>query len=162
MEKKLISTTDYVLEQDKVRPSYKLYETDWAKEFELRFKSVVNYANFLRQPLTLGMFIACDKEGNVLEKPKKYDLWLKGYFVHTQLDKYYQYRKAKERVLFEGFTISENDGSDGRFWTVSKGDVSFQWDSAENEFFMMSGFTIESLVKYNLTLTQTALTLINK
>lgn len=45
---KLISCTDYVLKQDLVNPNLPLIKTDWNKEFERRFKNVVNYANFLK------------------------------------------------------------------------------------------------------------------
>ena len=57
-----------------------------------------NFSNFLKQPLTLGMFVPCDENGNVLEEP----LLLPSY----ELDKY---RKAKEKVIFDGFDIIHND-----------------------------------------------------
>ena len=44
---------------------------------------VLNYAQFLKQPLTLGMFVPCDEDGNILET---YDP---------------RHQQAKERVLFE-------------------------------------------------------------
>jgi DNA-directed RNA polymerase delta subunit len=56
---KLISMTDFVLEQNK--EPYFYYDSLWNK--------VIAYANFLKQPLTLGMFVPCDSNGNVVKKP---------------------------------------------------------------------------------------------
>ena len=49
------------------------------------------YAHFLKQPLKLGMFVPCDEKGNILEDP--------GLIPSYKLE---IYRKAKDRVLFEG------------------------------------------------------------
>ena len=59
---------------------------------------IMSYAHFLKQPLTIGMFVPCDEDGNVLE----------------ECDKIKEYRKAKEKVLFEGlekffFELKEHD-----------------------------------------------------
>jgi hypothetical protein len=50
--------TDFVLEQNK--EPYFYYDSLWNK--------VIAYANFLKQPLTLGMFVPCDSNGNVVKK----------------------------------------------------------------------------------------------
>jgi len=49
------------------------------------------YADFLKQPLELWMFVPCDEDGDVLEEIKPYQ------------DNYFKYQKAKERCLFEVF-----------------------------------------------------------
>lgn len=64
------------------------------------FNAVIsNYANLLRQPLTLGMFVPIDENGNVLEEP---------YLTMEESREIYDiqdtYSKAKDKVLFEGFT----------------------------------------------------------
>ena len=84
-----------------------LHNTDWCKEFEKRMKSVVDYANFLKQPLTLGMFIPCDKEGNVLEEPDcKEDYYRDANgLAYNYFEDRKKWLEAKERVLFEGFEI---------------------------------------------------------
>lgn len=51
----------------------------------------LKYAQFLKQSLNLGMFVPCDLEGNVLQDP--------GLIPSYELQ---EYRKYKERVLFEG------------------------------------------------------------
>ena len=114
----LIPMTDFVLQQD---------ITDIKQR-----DSIVKYAHFLKQPLTLGMFVPCDLYGNVLEEKKPFQ------------DKYYEYQEAIERCLFEGFEM----------------DNSFVTHKSHNSFFYpiscLHEQTIEGLVKYNLELTTTA------
>ena len=76
---KLISMTDFVLQDN---------------------GNILNmeYANFLKQTLELGMFVTCDEEGNILDSSDQFRSCGKG-FVYGQ---------AKEKVLFEGF---EKDSS---------------------------------------------------
>lgn len=76
---KLISTTDFVLEQSKLT-GYDISDYDWIIR-------IVNYAKFLKQPLKLEMFVPC-----VNEEPFNYS-------KHGNAE---QYEKAKEKVLFEG------------------------------------------------------------
>ena len=86
---KLISMTDYVLEQNSNKSS-----SLWCPPFVLQ--NVVNYANFLKQPLKLGMFIPCDENDVPLELNETTKL--NAVFLN-------QYQQAKDRVLFEGFEI---------------------------------------------------------
>lgn len=91
--------TDFVLEQNteftKDKP---IHETDWNLEFEQFSKLMINYAKFLKQPLKLGMFVPCDDEGNVWEYP------IDGMKIGKHSASYDAYKKAEEKVLFEGFT----------------------------------------------------------
>jgi len=121
--KNLISMTDFVLEQRKI------HQGDFEDLSDLYFR----YANFLKEPLELGMFVPCDEEGNVLNE---FD-----YLV--DIDKHTEWFEAKERVLFGGFRYN----SPGY---VTDGIFKF------NEEYL-NGKTIEDLVKYNLQLTPTAL-----
>jgi len=57
---KLISMTEFVLDTKQ--------KLEIGKDF---VEVVCNYASFLIQPLTLGMFVPCDEDGNVLEDPCK-------------------------------------------------------------------------------------------
>lgn len=69
---------------------------------------IFNYANFLKQPLEIWMFVPCDEEGNVLEEPKG---WLNEECVINDcctICKCEQYQQAKERVLFDGFKMIGN------------------------------------------------------
>ena len=78
--KNLISMTDFVLEQDEKRVGMRDY-----------CNLIVNYANFLKKPLELWMFIPCDKDGNVLEEPDEFS----SYYDDIK------YQETKERCLFQ-------------------------------------------------------------
>ena len=69
-----------------------------------KYKDLVNYAKFLKQYLSLGMFVPCDDEGNVLEEPKDYEQRLPNMMTEYN-DEIYRYKQAKDKVLFEGFHI---------------------------------------------------------
>ena len=88
---KLISCTDKVIELVKED-----FNNGEYPKFNFRDK-VNNYANFLKQPLTLSMFVPCDDDGNVLSNPKDSTLQ-----YQKRIDKYQQ---AKERVIFEGYKV---------------------------------------------------------
>lgn len=60
---KLISMTDFVILQNISLANKEIKHN----ECGLR---ILKYANFLKQPLILGMFVPCDENGNVLEEPK--------------------------------------------------------------------------------------------
>jgi len=81
---KLISMIDFVLEQDKEFKPTRTYR-----------KLILNYANFLKQPLELWMFVPCNDNGNVLEEPFEDNL----YDIQ-------EYQQAKERCLFANFRMS--------------------------------------------------------
>ena len=98
---KLISMTDFVLEQDKLMR----HQLNDPITFTIK---VTDYALFLKQPLTLGMFVPCDDDGNVLEIPTKEN-------SNNTIDhdsKLMDYNDAKSKVLFNGFTNSKISGFD--------------------------------------------------
>lgn len=135
---KLISCTEFVLGQEKKG----LQNTDRP----LRFERILKYAKFIKQPLTLSMFVPCDSDGNVLEEPNEY--------------KSEQYQQAKERIIFEGF-----EGFDGQYaepgYEVSNEYISIVfYDSgyiiSYKDYFDYKTETIEKLIQFNLTITQNA------
>lgn len=85
---KLMSMTDFVLESAMVQ-----------KNRRDKYDDLYDYANFLKQPLKLEMFIPCDEEGNVLSEEPKYDPANEQYF----LNEFYLYEQTKEKILFKGF-----------------------------------------------------------
>lgn len=131
--KNLIPLSDFVLEQRKKTTS----ETDYAKPLKLIF----NYAEFLKQPLNLEMFVPCDEKGNVIffnggiPSKKKYD----------------EYQEAKEKVLFEGFEVSGNKITDG------VNDVYYMGSCGKYKKHCLMDDNVEYLVNWNLTLTPSAL-----
>jgi hypothetical protein len=97
--------------------------------FFKQYRKVHEYAKFLKQPLELWMFVPCDEDGNVLEEPELYN-------------EVCEYQKAKERCFFEGFEYKK-----ALFFTENK---ELFWHGK------LHG-NVESLTKYNLKLTQTAI-----
>ena len=89
---KLISMTDFVLEQ------VKLLKTQENNILQFR-NNITNYANFLKQPLKLEMFVPCDDNGNFLKLPEVC-------ICADECSLCKKYKKAKEKVLFEGFDLS--------------------------------------------------------
>ena len=86
---KLQSMTDYVLwlEQNK----------GYLPDFHF---SCIKYAKFLKRPLTLGMFVPCDLDGNIIEQPCD--------IINTDGCRdcaCKEYKKSQERVLFKGFEL---------------------------------------------------------
>lgn len=83
----LISMTNFVLElQNSVSN-------------DCPFELCINYANFLKQPLELWMFVPCDDGGNVFEEPVYSEPTCEDEIgKHDEL--IYQYQQAKERCLF--------------------------------------------------------------
>lgn len=106
---KLISMTDFVLEQEKKWN----YESTGIENSIRKYKDVVfsqyKYANFLKQPLKLEMFVPCDADGNVLEKPEEHFPTGNNNLEEQIFAKQKQYQKAKEKVLFEGWFIHFED-----------------------------------------------------
>ena len=88
---KLISMTDFVLEQG--NPS----NTD--SQFA---DKIMSYANFLKQPLKLKMFVPCDEDDNVL-KFIEYETWEGTDAEYNNL--MVNYYNAKDKVIFEGFEL---------------------------------------------------------
>ena len=72
-----------------------------------KYKDLVNYAKFLKQPLNLGMFVPCDDNLNILEEPIFHEPNNENEIGNYEklIEEYYE---AKEKVLFEGFHIEGN------------------------------------------------------
>ena len=153
---KLVSTTDFVLEQKE-----HMKEVDNLSFFEIQTKinefydKVVHHATQMKRPLEKGMFVPTDDVGNVLEEPKESNYNLgdihAGYFK-LDVDKYQQ---AKERVLFKGFySVDENTVSNGEIEIIFGGLISLIV-LGDNGYggISKSDMIIEDLVNYNLTIT---------
>ena len=73
-----------------------------------------HFMDFLKQASQLYMFVPCDKEGNVLEKPECYQSKLlpvevkAGGHVYGSYENYVeQYQQALDRVIFDGFEVAK-------------------------------------------------------
>ena len=130
---KLISMTDFVLENAK-QPYVE----------GTKYKDLVNYANFLKQPLKLEMFVPCDEDGDILEEPTNYEKRLLNMMTEYN-DEVYIYYQAKEKVLFEGFKVIKQDNI-----TITIEYDHFQLDYNKVLNVFANHRTIEDLAKYNL------------
>jgi hypothetical protein len=111
--------TSFVLETTK---SKDLMETPLQK-----LNRHISYANFLNQPLTLGMFVPCDDDGNVLDEPLNYKDWLKksvGVPYILDLSQYEEYQKAQSKVIFSPVTFKQvKSQDDTKFYIVGNTQV---------------------------------------
>ena len=122
---------------------------------------IKQYANFLNQPLNLGMFVpAIEVEGKweVLECPPSCDRVIyETDFCQCDLKQVEQYQLAKDKVLFEGFEITKVD--DLGYYNLRNETAIIEVYNpldAETEFLdiLDNGLeTINDLIKYALTLT---------
>lgn len=113
-----------------------------------KYKDLVNYAKFLKQPLKLEMFVPCDEYGNFLEEPCDYKYWIKddenGAYEGQNEYMCIKYQQAKEKVLFEGFEFN------GKYVKYSEDWLYLDEEICEAE-------TIEFLITYNINLTPNAI-----
>ena len=137
---KLISMTSFVLKQNKILETYVNH---------LRkplFERCVNYANFLKQPLKLEMFVPCDEDSDILHEPEGYEQRLPNMMTEYN-DEIYRYKQAKEKVLFEGFEITDETE-----FLISKYGFSLYFNQIED-------FNIEHLLTWSneIQLTENAI-----
>lgn len=146
---KLRSMTDFVLEQSEI------LHKEQKRNFNLGMLDFVinsiKYARLLKQPLELWMFVPCDEDGNILEVPDNHEFYMeqfKGEF-NDYYSQSYEYEKAKERCLFEGFKFLE--GNKKVFHVENKkGPVGIGF---RNGYYK----TVEDIICTETTLTPTAL-----
>lgn len=161
----LISMTDFVLDQlgNEDKGGHMNYHDSL---------KVLNYAKLLKQPLKLEMFVPCDEEGNVLEKPIPPKYFDPTEPVPEEVEQeFYDYDKAKEKVLFEGFEIFDDMyHSTKRRFVRNKSKIlisvynRFQYHDGkikETNPLFINHKDIEDLIKYDLTLTPSAIKLLN-
>lgn len=68
-------------------------------------KPILNYAQLLKQPPELWMFVPCDEDGKVMKEPGTAPI-----YTHS-LEYIEKYKQAKQRCLFEGFEIIFQDNN---------------------------------------------------
>ena len=139
---KLISMVDYIFKQNnEFMNRIGIYENESIGTSDRIYK----YARFLKQPLTLGMFVPCDLDGNVLEEPSKYESVFGKATVNPLFEQQtVEYQQAKERVLFKGFVLNGEENVE----IISNGVVFFWHDYQQ--------WIVEDLIRYSIELTQSA------
>ncbi|MCT4181966.1 hypothetical protein HZP54_18690, partial [Elizabethkingia anophelis] len=136
------------------------------EQTEERLQKIYKYTQFLKQPLALWMFVPVDKNGNIIEFIE-YEAW-------TGSDDHYNeymnvYLEAYERVLFEDaikidrspykctkrLLIDLAVDTPFRIYTELRyPDGNIERNEFPNQ--KKPNMTIEDLVEYNLTLTETS------
>lgn len=137
--------TDFVLEMHE-----KLEYVPTQREVIESFIITKNYANFLKQPLTLGMFVPCDENGNILKEPKLQSELL--IVVNDFMDKMKAYNEAKEKVLFDVGIIETYED----IIVFSNGHFIFSKNTCYLKYHERTAITIEDiandiLVQFGLT-----------
>ncbi|MCT3691028.1 hypothetical protein HZQ92_05510 [Elizabethkingia anophelis] len=163
MENKLIPMTDFVLS---------ILNNTSPNNFVKGVESIRAYAEFLKQPLALWMFVPCDEEGKPLEEPTKEKYgWFSstsyeeesGWMYEGGEDKYQEafteWQKSKERVFFEFKLLSDYNGM-YRLRNAQNVDITFDsYGCYAEPFDSIPGKrinTIEEITYLDLTLTETA------
>jgi len=145
--KKLISMTDFVLKN--------AYTNEIVKDFKGVLIKHCNYAEFLKQPLELWMFVPCDKNGKVLKgkplSPNTDAEWIRW---ENEQEEFY---KARELVLFENFKFVEShkEGIDNNleYFIFPYGENRFGLTKKQESFITwFQLFTVEDLVQCDLSL----------
>lgn len=156
-ERKLVSTTDFVLEQKE-----HMKEVDNLSFFEIQTKinefydKVVHHATQMKRPLEKGMFVPTDEEP-IYTTNHSDECYCRKCEDETRrcTDLQNKRRQAEKYVLFKGFySIDENTVSNGEIEIIFgelrsliiHGDNGYGGITKEKMF-------IEDLVDYNLTIT---------
>ena len=169
--KKLIGMTDFVLET----------AFGYGNEFMTAQQfcdKTIKYAEFLKTPLSLGQFVPCDFNGNVLEEPEGFseysdsvlsewnDSRYNSFFDDEQdyiewKHNFEMYRQSVARVFFEGFCFSVINNERKEYELISKQDkIAIDFNLGVFSYFVgdINLCTVEDLIGLNLTLTQSAIT----
>ncbi len=152
---KLIPMTDFVLQRAE-KSILPLTVQETFKDGAKITNEIFSYAYFLNKRLELNMFVPCDKDGNILEKPKKYNNWINYNYSGTDIgfedEKLCrQYQKAELKVLFKGFNFK---GEINDVFVLKNCDFNLLF-SIKSKFFI-NHMRIECLVFRDLILSKTA------
>ena len=143
----LISTTNFVLNQMEINS----FDED-------KMKNIWSYAKFLKQPITLGMFVPTDKNGKVLKgkplSPNTDAEWIRW---ENEQEEFY---KAKELVLFANFEVKTKTAFNNGYDFVCDNNEIFYpfWYNPVTGWELSKGLkTIEDLVIFQPKLTDNVL-----
>lgn len=118
-----------------------------------------NFDHFIEQPLTLGIFVPTNEEGNVLKEPKESDYNLGDIHAGYYREDLIKYQQAKERVLFEGFEIKVSNitsNLQNDFLIISETNEIIGHEN-RGQWFFNPYKKVEDLINNDLTLTETAI-----
>src|SRR5690606_33376563 len=139
---KLISMTDYVLTYEY------LSNKPIGMQRDDKLMAIERYANFLKTPLELGMFVPCNEYGGIY-----YEDGTDGEGNILDEIMYKEYQQAKDRALFEGFIFVKALTSFGESEYYR-----FMYEETIITNLDFKNKIVEDLIeKYSITLTQNAI-----
>ncbi|NQY41969.1 MAG: hypothetical protein HRT87_01280 [Legionellales bacterium] len=126
-----------------------------------KYHEIVHYQKLITLPPSLGKFIACDLEGNVLEKPVNYERYgeieVNGGLKWGSDCK--QYQEAQNRVIFEGCKYNDYQPSNTfNTWSVNGTEIFVETNGGYRRVHKYK--TLEDLTSLNLTLNKNGIKLI--
>lgn len=176
-ENKLIGCADYVLQRDKIwNESTESSINSAFLKLGVIYTKIVKYSNFLKQPITLGMFVPCSLDGVVLIEPKeemfevsaneKCSGWK--YLVNENgITRYYdavsfekaklEFQEALSRVIFDKVEFNKL----GDTWEIVVDSLCVGRYYSIDNIVEMYFETIEDITPYPLTLTPNVFKLFN-
>ena len=161
---RLISMTDFVIRKYKDELVHS--GENWRDFLEKYARITKSYADFLKRPLKLEMFVPCDEDGNVLEEPKRWNDYLQfpdSFDGNKEWGELYNYELAIERVLFKGFEIEEsqkealknNTQLSVSIYTENSFYITHRLNGKWHTWFSLK--TVEDLIKCKIELSKTAI-----
>ncbi|MDV3568145.1 hypothetical protein CMU71_14725 [Elizabethkingia anophelis] len=159
MENKLILMTEFV--EKYTAPVVSDNQSSEVAKLLNNLKLISNYNKFLKQPLTLGMFVPVDERGKPYDM-QEVEVWKN----HSQYSTHYRqelefFEQACERVLFEGFKLLSDYNGMYRLRNTQNVDITFDsYGCYAEPFDSIPGKrinTIEEITYLELTLTATAI-----
>lgn len=167
MENKLIPMTDFTLQKCKFLEIESNDDLKLNMESHFALLSIRRYAQFLKQPLALWMFVPCDENNVPLEEPIKYKEWLSlkekntEFYFNSENKDCEAYHKAKSIVLFEGFELLSDYNGMYRLRNAQNIDITFDsygcYAEPSDSIPGKRINTIEEITYLDLTLTETAI-----
>jgi len=129
----LISLSDFVLEKNEFGV------------FKKNDAQIRKYAEFLQQELVLSMFLPCDSNGNICQKPDLANYHIDEEGSHLFNVALTKWKQGCQKVIFEPVNFVEVKGQDGiKFYSVGKTQVFNLSDDGKHLYW--HHYTIESLL----------------
>ncbi|CAI9673423.1 MULTISPECIES: hypothetical protein [Elizabethkingia] len=156
MENKLIPMTEFTLQKCKFLEIESNDDLKLNMESHFALLSIRRYAQFLKQPLALWMFVSINSKGEIAQRPE----WKNNKGGELQFEyENKEYEEAKSRVLFEGFKLLSDYNGMYRLRNAQNVDITFDSHGCYAEpFDSIPGKrinTIEEITYLDLTLTET-------
>lgn len=147
----LIPMTDFVIEY---------YSNEGYADLQT-LKMMINYAQFLKKKLSIGMFVPVDEYGNILKMPANYPVWksrksrTEGLINDAEETEFKKYKKAEAKCFFTGFEIAYNGYSVVRI--VASYNHSIELSFNKNDLTFQLFTDIDSLTDFEIYLSAAAL-----